>query len=120
MKQLKQEAWFRGSRKQPEEAIREGMYVSEVVYNSRVEVESVEGKVRRAHIPAKEDPVFFGVHSEIAQNYTVSLPILKSPIPARSTTWSRRPAADCSGPSEARWQRVTFPSTTSTLIPPGR
>ena len=48
------------------------MYVSEVVYNSRVKVEPVEGKIRRAHMPAKEEPVFFGVHSEIAEHYGVS------------------------------------------------
>ena len=48
------------------------MYVSEVVYNSWVKVEPVEGKIRRAHMPAKEEPVFFGVHSEIAEHYGVS------------------------------------------------
>ena len=48
------------------------MYVSEVVYNSRVKVEPVEGTIRRAHMPAKEEPVFFGVHSEIAEHYAGS------------------------------------------------
>jgi len=48
------------------------MHVADVAYKSRIKVEPVEGKIRRAHIPAKEEPVFFGVHSEIAEHYGVS------------------------------------------------
>jgi hypothetical protein len=49
-----------------------GVYVSDVAYVSRVKVEPVEGRIRRAQLPAKEEPVFFGVHSEIAEHYGVS------------------------------------------------
>jgi len=44
----------------------------EVKYVSRVEVEPVSGKVRRAHMPGEEEPVLFGVHSEVAEHYGVS------------------------------------------------
>ena len=46
--------------------------MADVAYISRVKVEPVEGKVRRAHLPAEEEPVFFGVHSEVAEHYGVS------------------------------------------------
>ncbi len=46
--------------------------MADVAYVSRVKVEPVEGKIRRAHIPAEEKPVLFGVHSEIAEHYGVS------------------------------------------------
>jgi len=45
--------------------------MGEVKYISRVEVEPVEGKVRRAHLPGEEEPVLFGVHSEVAEHYGV-------------------------------------------------
>ncbi len=41
-------------------------------YVSRVRVEPVEGRIRRAHIPGVKEPVLFGVHSEIAEHYGVS------------------------------------------------
>jgi hypothetical protein len=43
----------------------------ETVYTSRVRIERVGGPVRRAYLPAEQEPVFFGVHSEIAQHYGV-------------------------------------------------
>jgi hypothetical protein len=46
--------------------------MSEAKYVSRVRVEPVEGKVRRAYLPVKDDPVLFGVHSEVAEHYGVS------------------------------------------------
>ncbi len=46
--------------------------MSEVAYISRIRVEPVEGKIRRAHLPVQEEPVLFGVHSEIAEHYGVS------------------------------------------------
>ena len=46
--------------------------VAKATYISRVRVEPVEGKIRRAHLPAVEEPVMFGVHSEIAEHYGVS------------------------------------------------
>jgi hypothetical protein len=48
------------------------MYVADVAYVSRVTVEPVEGKIRRAQLPAKDEPVFFGVHSEVAEHYGIS------------------------------------------------
>lgn len=44
----------------------------EVTYVSRVKVEPVEGKTRRAEVPGAGDPVMFGVHSEVAEHYGVS------------------------------------------------
>jgi hypothetical protein len=45
--------------------------VAEVKYVSKVQVEPVEGKIRRAYLPVQEDPVMFGVHSEVAEHYGV-------------------------------------------------
>jgi hypothetical protein len=73
MKQPKRKsAGQRSSPKQPEEANREGIYAADVAYISRVKVESVKGKICRVHIPAKEEPIYFGVHSYIAEHYGVS------------------------------------------------
>ncbi len=38
-------------------------------YVSKVRIERVQGPLRRAFLPAEEDPVLFGVHSEIAAHY---------------------------------------------------
>jgi len=57
------------------------MYVADVAYISRVKIEPVEGKIRRAQLPAKEEPVFFGVHSEVADHYGVS-PDVEEPHPS--------------------------------------
>ena len=46
--------------------------MSAVKYVSKVKVEPVEGKIRRAYLPVQEDPVIFGVHSEVAEHYGVS------------------------------------------------
>ena len=46
--------------------------MAEVTYISRVKVEPVEGKIRRAEIPVEDEPVLFGVHSEVAEHYGVS------------------------------------------------
>lgn len=42
---------------------------NEAVYTSHVRIERIKGPLRRAYLPAKEAPVFFGVHSEIAEHY---------------------------------------------------
>jgi hypothetical protein len=42
-----------------------------VVYRSRVRIERERGPVRRAYLPQEPSPVFFGVHSEIAEHYGV-------------------------------------------------
>ncbi|HSR29027.1 MAG TPA: hypothetical protein VLY63_00580 [Anaerolineae bacterium] len=49
-----------------------------VVYRSRVRIERVKGPLRRAYLPAAEDPVLFGLHSEIAEHYGVD-PALHEP-----------------------------------------
>jgi hypothetical protein len=46
--------------------------MSEVKYLSKVRIERVAGKTRRAFLPAEEEPVFFGVHAEVAEHYGVS------------------------------------------------
>jgi uncharacterized OsmC-like protein len=46
--------------------------VADVTYVSRVRVEPVEGRIRRAQVPGEEEPVFFGVHDEVAEHYGVS------------------------------------------------
>ncbi len=42
-----------------------------VVYRSHVRIERVKGPLRRAYVPVEPEPVFFGVHSEIAEHYGV-------------------------------------------------
>ena len=44
---------------------------NEVVYVSNVRIERVKGPLRRAYLPTEKEPVFFGVHSEIAEHYGV-------------------------------------------------
>lgn len=46
--------------------------MSEVTYVSRVRIERLGGPERLAYLPAEEDPVVFGVHSEVAEHYGVS------------------------------------------------
>jgi hypothetical protein len=46
-----------------------------VVYRSRVRIEPVKGPLRRAYLPAEEEPVLFGVHSEIAEHYGVDITV---------------------------------------------
>ena len=45
---------------------------SKVVYTSRVRIERQKGPVCLAYLPAEEEPVIFGVHSEVAEHYKVS------------------------------------------------
>ncbi len=40
-----------------------------VVYISKVRIERVKGSLRRAFLPAKTEPVLFGVHDEVAEHY---------------------------------------------------
>ena len=44
---------------------------TDVVYTSQVRIERVKGPLRRAYLPKEPDPVFFGVHSEVAEHYGV-------------------------------------------------
>ena len=43
-----------------------------VKYVSRVRIERVRGPLRRAFIPAEQEPVIFGVHDAIAEHYGVA------------------------------------------------
>ncbi len=45
--------------------------MGEVVYTSRVRVERLRGSLRRASLPGTDEPIFFGVHDEIADHYGV-------------------------------------------------
>jgi hypothetical protein len=41
-------------------------------YVSRVRIERLGGPQRLAYLPAEEEPVAFGVHSEVAEHYGVT------------------------------------------------
>ena len=43
-----------------------------VVYRSRVRIERQRGPLRLAYLPVEQDPVVFGVHSQIAKHYKVA------------------------------------------------
>lgn len=43
----------------------------DVVYESNIKIEREHGTIRTAYLPAKDEPVTFGVHSEIADHYGV-------------------------------------------------
>jgi len=42
-----------------------------VVYVSNVKVERIKGPLRRTYVPAEEEPIYFSVHSEIAEHYGI-------------------------------------------------
>lgn len=42
-----------------------------VVYTANIRVERVKGPLRRAYLPAEDKPIYFSVHSEIAEHYGV-------------------------------------------------
>ena len=48
------------------------MHVSELAYISRIRMEPLEGKIQRAYLTVQQEPVLFGVHSEVAEHYGVS------------------------------------------------
>ncbi len=41
----------------------------EVVYTSKVRVERIKGPLRRAYLPAEEEPIYLSTHSEVAAYY---------------------------------------------------
>lgn len=43
----------------------------DVVYESKVKVTREYGTIRTAELPAEDEPVTFGVHSEVADHYGV-------------------------------------------------
>ena len=51
-----------------------------VVYTSKIKIERVKGPLRRAYLPQKDEPVLFGVHSEVAEHYGVD-PQVHKPHP---------------------------------------
>lgn len=46
-----------------------------VAYISRVRIERLKGPLRRAFLPVESEPIFFGVHSEVAEHYGVDTTI---------------------------------------------
>lgn len=55
--------------------------MSESTYTSKVRIERVKGPLRRAYLPMRQDPVLFGVHSEIAEYYGTDTDVHR-PLPA--------------------------------------
>jgi hypothetical protein len=47
--------------------------MGEVVYVSRVAITRKRGPLREAVLPGRDEPITFGVHSEIAEHYGVDL-----------------------------------------------
>jgi hypothetical protein len=45
--------------------------VDDIVYTSHCTIERLRGPIRRAYLPQTEEPVMFGVHSEVAAHYGV-------------------------------------------------
>jgi hypothetical protein len=45
--------------------------VADVVYRSHVRIERVKGPLRLAELPGADEPVWFGVHDEVADHYGV-------------------------------------------------
>ena len=48
---------------------------NQVVYTSKVKIERIKGPLRRAYLPQEDEPVLFGVHSEVAAHYGVDTQI---------------------------------------------
>jgi hypothetical protein len=40
-----------------------------IVYTSNSRIERINGPLRRAYLPAEDEPVYFSIHSEIAEHY---------------------------------------------------
>ena len=51
--------------------------MDEVAYRSHVRIERVKGPVRKAYLPAEEEPVIFGVHGAVAEHYKVPAAVLE-------------------------------------------
>jgi len=48
--------------------------MSEIKYISRVRIERIRGSLRRAQVPGEDEPVYFGVHDEVAEHYGLAAP----------------------------------------------
>ncbi len=51
--------------------------MSNVVYRSHARIERQGGPIRRATLPGVDHPVWFGVHSEIAEHYGVDTNVVE-------------------------------------------
>jgi hypothetical protein len=51
--------------------------MSDVVYQSHVRIERVKGPLRKAYLPAEQEPVIFGVHGAVAEHYKVAPNVLE-------------------------------------------
>ena len=45
--------------------------MGKIAYRSKVRIERVKGPIRRAYLPAENEPVIFGVHGAVAAHYKV-------------------------------------------------
>jgi hypothetical protein len=45
--------------------------MGEVVYTCRTRIERIGGPLRRASVPGSKEPIWFGVHDEVADHYGV-------------------------------------------------
>jgi hypothetical protein len=61
---------------------KERMGMTDPAYVSKVRIERLGGPQRLAYLPAEEEPVAFGVHSEVAEHYGVGA----SDYPPHATT----------------------------------
>lgn len=48
-----------------------------VVYKSRVRIERVKGPIRKAYLPAEQEPVLFGAHGAVAEHYKIPPEVLE-------------------------------------------
>ena len=51
--------------------------IAGATYVSNVRIERVEGPLRRAWLPAEQQPVLFGVHGAVAEHYKVPAEVLE-------------------------------------------
>ena len=49
----------------------------DVVYVSNIQVERIKGSLRRVTLPAEDEPMYFSVHSEIAEHYGVDTNVVE-------------------------------------------
>ena len=51
--------------------------MASATYVSNVRIERVKGPLRRAWLPAEQEPVLFGVHGAVAEHYKVPPEVLE-------------------------------------------
>ncbi len=47
--------------------------MSDVVYESKVQIRRLGGPLRAATLPAESEPVIFGVHGAVAEHYGIDM-----------------------------------------------